>query len=246
MIETVEPSQNIISDTEKIEQVLSNVSLDETPPKEEEEIVENWEDFDEEKVPSLLSPNNSRWEDEDKQPVKGLDEKETLEKKEPAKKPTKASKFSEKVEARGTTVDNPLEDPAAEKQRKQKLVEEADFRNTQEMFSGLAVENIINTANPKDEKDFVELANSIAAKYSTFDKSFHYKNFLKTLFRQMAVNLKSDEIKDISSSLTILSNEKMKAEKEGTKKKKGAKKAQVNVKDDMNDDDYMDDYSDFM
>jgi len=140
----------------------------------------------------------------------------------------------------------PPQDPEGEKKYKQLMVEAADFENTREMFSGL---DVIDTKHPKDEKDFEALATLLAQKLAIFDKSYHFKEFLKSLYRQTAASLKSDDIKELSSVLGMVANEKMKSEKEKQKKKKApGKRTTLNVKSDFDEEqeDVLDDYSDFM
>ncbi|KAG8480882.1 hypothetical protein CXB51_025571 [Gossypium anomalum] len=51
-------------------------------------------------------------------------------------------------------------------------------------------------------------------------KSFHYIALLKAVIRLSVTSLKAADTKDIASSITAIANEKLKAEKETTSKKK--------------------------
>ncbi|XWS38986.1 hypothetical protein CRYUN_Cryun18bG0011100 [Craigia yunnanensis] len=67
-------------------------------------------------------------------------------------------------------------------------------------------------------------------------KSYHYIALLKAVMRLSMTSLKAADAKDISSSITAIANERLKAEKEATSKKKtGGKKKQLHV--DKPDDD---------
>lgn len=54
-------------------------------------------------------------------------------------------------------------------------------------------------------------------------KSFHYIALLKAVMRLAMTSLKAADAKDIASSITAIANEKLKAEKEVTSKKKTGK-----------------------
>jgi translation initiation factor 3 subunit J len=68
-------------------------------------------------------------------------------------------------------------------------------------------------------------------------KKAHYVMFMQELTKELCKELPSDQIKKVSSSLTTLSNEKLKeekaAEKGAGKKSKTTKKAVLNANRDM-------------
>ncbi|XP_022722769.1 eukaryotic translation initiation factor 3 subunit J-like [Durio zibethinus] len=205
--------------------------------------MEDWED----EIPSLLSKEQpkSKWDDED---ADDNDVKESWEDedeppqqpvaKAPEEKPPKkpASKATEK---KGKTIEvakeEPL-DPVAEKLRQQRLVEEADYRSTTELFAKKGDDKTLDNFIPKSESDFAEYAELISYKLHPYEKSYHYIELLKAVMRHSIVSLKAADAKDIASSITAIANEKLKAEKEATSKKKtGGKKKQLHV--DKPDDD---------
>ncbi|TYK22515.1 transposon Tf2-1 polyprotein isoform X1 [Cucumis melo var. makuwa] len=132
-----------------------------------------------------------------------------------------------------------------------KLVEEADYKSTTELFRKKGDEKTLDNFIPKSESDFLEYAELISHKLRPYEKSFHYINLLKDAIRLSMVSLKAADAKDVASSITALANEKLKAEKEAnTGKKKSVKKKQLHVEkadDDLivNTYDDVDDY-DFM
>ncbi|KAH7861458.1 hypothetical protein Vadar_026411 [Vaccinium darrowii] len=223
--------------------------------------MEDWED---EQIPPVLKKElpKSSWEDED---VDDDDVKESWEDEDetapapapepPAEKTTKktGAKASEKKGKNVEVVakEEPL-DPVAEKLRQERLVEEADFKATRDLFGGKADEKNVYTFIPKSESDFLEYAELISHRLRPYEKSFHYIGLLKAVMRLSMTNLKAADAKDVSSSVTAIANEKIKAEKEANagKKKTVAKKKQLHV--DKPDDeavveayDALDDY-DFM
>ncbi|XP_072954302.1 uncharacterized protein [Typha angustifolia] len=230
--------------------------------------MEDWEEED--FVPAPLGlvkeqPKN-KWEDED---VEEEDVKESWEdEEEPVQAPKPEVAVGKTVEKAGgkaaakkgkqpeinrtEAVDEILADPVAEKLRQQRLVEEADYKSTAELFAKRGDEKSLDNFIPKSESDFMEYAELLSHKIRPYEKSFHYIGLLKAVMKLSMASLKAADAKDIASSLTAIANEKLKAEKEANagKKKQGAKKKQLHV--DKEDDDLvagsydnMDDY-DFM
>ncbi|CAI8619804.1 unnamed protein product [Vicia faba] len=111
-------------------------------------------------------------------------------------------------------------DPLAEKLRQKRLVEEADYKSTKELFGGATDEKNIDTFIPKSESDFLEYAELISYRLRAFEKSYHYMNLLKSVMRISMTSLKGADAKDIASSVTAIANEKIKAEKESNAGKK--------------------------
>ncbi|KAH7557010.1 hypothetical protein JRO89_XS11G0027800 [Xanthoceras sorbifolium] len=133
-----------------------------------------------------------------------------------------------------------------------RLVEEADYKATKELFGKRVDEKSLDNFIPKSESDFLEYAELISHKLRPYEKSFHYISLLKAVMRLSMTSLKAADAKDVASSITAIANEKLKAEKEAAagKKKTGGKKKQLHV-DKPDDDlavgqyDALDDY-DFM
>ncbi|KAG8484643.1 hypothetical protein CXB51_023598 [Gossypium anomalum] len=141
--------------------------------------------------------------------------------------------LSKATEKKGKTIEIAKEepfDPIAEKLRQQRLVEEADFRSTTELFAKKGDIKTVDNFIPKSESDFEEYAELISHKLRPYDKSYHYIALLKAVMRLSTTSLKAADAKDIASSITAITNEKLKAEKEATSKKKtGGKKKQLHV-----------------
>ncbi|KAL8515236.1 hypothetical protein ACS0TY_014085 [Phlomoides rotata] len=195
--------------------------------------MEDWEDVP---VPDFLNKKvlpKSNWDDEDldENDVKDSweDEVDNEPPKEPKAQPpppAKAPKASAKLgEKKGKDVEAVKEaslDPIAEKLRQQRLVEEADFKATAELFARKGDEKTLDNFIPKTESDFAEYAQLISHKLRVYEKSYHYIGLLKAVMRLSLTSLKGADAKDIASSVTAIANEKIKAEKEvNTKKKTG-------------------------
>ncbi|KAM4131827.1 hypothetical protein ACJW30_01G205000 [Castanea mollissima] len=222
--------------------------------------MEDWEDEQIPAIPTKEQPKN-KWDDED------VDDDDVKESWEDEDEPTPAPETKPPVEKapkkltvkatekKGKTVEvvqeEPL-DPVAEKLRQQRLVEEADYKSTKELFGVRGDEKTLDNFIPKSESDFLEYAELISHKLRPFEKSFHYITLLKAVMRLSMTTLKAADAKDVASSVTAIANEKLKAEKEANagKKKTGSKKKQLLV-DKPDDDlvvngyDALDDY-DFM
>uniref|UniRef100_A0A2P2KVC2 Eukaryotic translation initiation factor 3 subunit J n=2 Tax=Rhizophora mucronata TaxID=61149 RepID=A0A2P2KVC2_RHIMU len=218
---------------------------------------------EEHEIPPLLSKGQpkSEWDDED---VEESDVKESWEDDdqpdpEPAAKPSH-EKVTKKTGTKSTlkkgkTVEAAKEeslDPVAEKLRQQRLVEEADYRFTAELFAKRGDEKTIDNFIPKSENDFMEYAELVSHKLRSYEKSFHYVGLLKAVMRLSMTTLKAADAKVVSSSVAAIANEKLKLEKEAAagRKKAGGKKKQLHLDkpdDDLVADPYdpLDDY-DFM
>ncbi|KAJ8498405.1 hypothetical protein OPV22_008957 [Ensete ventricosum] len=215
----------------------------------------DWEEEDfEPAAPSLITNKpKSQWDDED---VEDEDVKESWEDEEvPVQAPkaeqtvqATASKTGRKVagkkeklpEAKTSEISNEvLADPVAEKLRQQRLVEEADYKSTAELFAKKGDEKTLDNFIPKSEDDFLEYAELLSHKIRPYEKSFHYIGLLKAVTRLSMSSLKAADAKEVASSVTAIANEKLKAEKEANagKKKQGTKKKQLHV--DRAEDDYV-------
>lgn len=160
----------------------------------------------------------------------------------------KEAKLREKLESK----QNPMtpEEILADKLARQRLQEESDLRVTVESFgisspAGGSTALDLNVLASKE--DFDSFRKNLVEKLVPVERSPHYVSFLETLCRELCTSLDPEDIKRISSALSILSNEKIKASK-GTKKK--AKKGAAIKVDSWQETAYGDlsdgDYADFM
>ncbi|KAI4320265.1 hypothetical protein MLD38_033764 [Melastoma candidum] len=187
-------------------------------------------DWEDETLPPLLLKEEPRnqWDDEDtdEDGVKESWEDDDEPAPTPAPKPL-AVKAPKKAAAEaadeGKSVhvekEEPL-DPVAEKLRQQRLVEEADYKLTAKLFAKKGLVMKCCRANLVD---------------GCLQKSFHYIGLLKAVMRLSMTSLKASDAKELSSSVNAIANEKLKSEKEETKKKAGPKKKQLHM--DKPDDD---------
>ncbi|XP_047317303.1 eukaryotic translation initiation factor 3 subunit J-like [Impatiens glandulifera] len=168
------------------------------------------------------------WEDEEEPtpvPAPVVPPAEKVPKKSTAKATNKKGKAVVEVEKEESL------DPVAEKLRQQRLVEEADYKSTVQLFAKKVDEKSLDSFIPKSENDFLEYAELISHKLRPYEKSYHYIRLLKAVMRLSMSDLKAENSKEVASSVNTIANEKLKAEKEANagKKKTGAKKKQLQV-----------------
>jgi translation initiation factor 3 subunit J len=194
---------------------------------------DSWEDWDTEEVPvpivTAAVPAAAA-------PPKTFDD-EDAEEDEPKWKAnipqTQASKprISKYDESRGAAAvdEGPLDDPIAEKLRQQKLVEDADYEATMDLF-GKSID--LETFVPKSAKDFDDLGKALAAKYLLPHSKVNaasYKGGIKALLHAALRPLSASETKDIETVVAGIRSDKLKAEKAAIGGKKSTKKATLNL-----------------
>ncbi|KAK8635042.1 hypothetical protein V6N13_022920 [Hibiscus sabdariffa] len=221
--------------------------------------MEDWED-EIPPIPTKALPK-SKWDDEDLDDTDIKDSWEDEDEPQPQQPVAKAPEekapkkpAAKATEKKGKAVEVTKQeslDPVAEKLRQQRLVEEADYKSTTELFAKKGDDKTLDNFIPKSESDFLEYAELVSHKLLPYEKSYHYIALLKAVIRLSVTSLKAADTKDIASSITAIANEKLKAEKEATSKKKtGGKKKQlhvdkpdddlvVNAYDDIDDYDFM-------
>ena len=111
-------------------------------------------------------------------------------------------------------VDETLDDPVAEKARRQKLVEQADLEAAKELFGTDGAEVDLATYNPKSEKEFTKFGRLVATKFLTpVNQSAFYKEAVKSFNTYATKHMTAAEVKEIEATLVAVRNEKVKAEK---------------------------------
>eukprot|EP01117_Protostelium_nocturnum_P000029 TRINITY_DN1010_c0_g2_i1.p1 TRINITY_DN1010_c0_g2~~TRINITY_DN1010_c0_g2_i1.p1 ORF type:complete len:220 (-),score=82.95 TRINITY_DN1010_c0_g2_i1:94-753(-) len=218
----------------------------------------SWEDLDDDtpnKIPDL-APSRSNWDDEDAS--SGDDEpKYVVPESQPRSNKAKGPKIPKKKSGKSEKFEDEDIDPETKRLQDLQFQQHSDLKSAVDMFAGL--ESLVDFRNPKDEKDFEQLAANVSEKLSVHAKSYHYKGFLKNLFKNLASNpnVKVEDVKELVSALNVVTNEKIKGDRDATNKPKKGKlntKKNVNVggadlfdqvaaakksEDTFNDDDFM-------
>jgi len=157
--------------------------------------MENWDDDDFEPPPPIPSVN--KWADE----VALLAHtQEDVAKKDTASDPTAKKKHEfDKLPKELDKRKAPSElDPELEKAMRDHAINAAKFEDARDLFAGVRNENLIDTEHPKDLDDFLALAELLGSKAIIFEKSIHYKSFLRSLFLKLTASLSIDERKDMA------------------------------------------------
>lgn len=146
------------------------------------------------------------------------------------------------------------EDEATRRERLRRTEQESDLKHAEDLFGSIGISNsrkVTTAANavqvdskdptstvdlttlplfdPKTKLQFEKLRDTLIPVLTNNSKKAHYVIFLQEFTKQLAKDLPSDQIKKIASTLTTLSNEKMKEEKVAEKggKKSKAQKTKV-------------------
>ncbi|KAJ3200730.1 Eukaryotic translation initiation factor 3 subunit J [Entophlyctis luteolus] len=130
------------------------------------------------------------------------------------------------------------ETPEERKRREDQSIREADLQNARDLFAGASDDSdlkpskgVLETMKPKSKEEFAEYGKKLVDHISKHEKSSGFSMFVENLTRDLCVSLSVDEVKRIASALTVLANEKQKAQKPvgGAAKKKAVGKGVVGV-----------------
>ena len=111
-------------------------------------------------------------------------------------------------------VDETLDDPVAEKARRQKLVEEADLAAAKELFGTDGEEIDLTTYNPKSAKEFTKFGTLLASKFLIpIKESAFFKETIKAFVKSAMKYMTVVDIKEVEATVVAMRNEKVKAEK---------------------------------
>ena len=153
--------------------------------------------------------------------------------------------------AEESSDDSSEEDAATRRERLRRTEQDSDLKHAEDLFGNIGISNsrkattaanavVVNAADPtatvdlttlplfdpKTKIQFEKMRDTLVPVITSNTKKAHYTIFLQEFAKQLAKDLPSDQIKKIASSLTALSNEKMKEEKlaeKGGKKSKAQK-----------------------
>ncbi|KAK9828592.1 hypothetical protein WJX72_000930 [[Myrmecia] bisecta] len=219
---------------------------------------DDWEDWEDDKdlpplpgAPKPADPEAAKFAGEDEEEDAPAWQK-SVPKPEQTKEPKKKT-YEDKDKEKVVVDDTPLDDPIAEKLRQQRLVEEADFQATKELFGeDISLDDFI----PKSNKDFEDFGKALAQKYLLpHSKSDKYKAMMKALLKYAMPPVGLQETKDLEACLAGIRAEKIKEDNAAKNAKKaGGKKKTLNVGrsggsaglDDYKFDQALDDELDFM
>nr|CAG4637570.1 EOG090X0OQM [Ceriodaphnia reticulata]SVE73367.1 EOG090X0OQM [Ceriodaphnia reticulata] len=199
---------------------------------EDEPVKESWEDEETDNKPTEVktAPTSTK-----KKSSKRLEEKIA----------EKERKSREEAEAKRMLAEANMtpEERIAEKLRRQKLVEDADFELAKETFgiSGSPRDGSIDDANPSSKEEFTEFKSNLVKKIQSLSQKTCYNDFIEDFIKDICIGLDVEVLKKVSLTSKSLHEEKLKMLKATTKGgKKG--KAKVTLKMDKGMDNFGDDY----
>lgn len=186
------------------------------------------------------------WEDEDEEPPKPAPVEP---KKSAGTKGKKGlNKATDQADASGSSSNSkPLtaQELRDKKLMEEKLQRESDLKLTKQML-GMEDKDIELEFPLNTREDFDKFHKNLVHKLWCYDKSPHYYFLLDKLFRDLCVPLESDELKNLSSTINALFNEKVKVSK-AKPKKKGAKGLAIKIeRNNLDRNDYVDELDDIM
>lgn len=192
------------------------------------------------------------WEDEDEEPPKpppSTNDTKKIPGGTRGKSKAKQNSTTDLGDASGSSNNRPL---TAQELRDKKLLEEklqreSDFKLTKQML-GMEDKDIALEFPLNSKEDFDKFHKNLVQKLWCYEKSPHYYLLLDKLFRDLCVPLEADELKNLSSTLNALFNEKVKVSK-NKPKKKGTKGLAIKIERNNYDDDrddYVDELDDIM
>ncbi|APA07200.1 hypothetical protein SS1G_04073 [Sclerotinia sclerotiorum 1980 UF-70] len=197
-----------------------------------------------------------------------------------SKKERVAEKQAERARQLAENSDESSEDEATRRERLRRTEQESDLKHAEDLFGNIGINSRKSTSaanavqvdeknpaatvdlttlplfDPRTKPQFEKLRETLVPLITNNVKKAQYIIFLQEFTKQISKDLPSDQIKKIASTLTALSNEKMKEEKaaeKGGKKSKAQKtKTTLNASrdaishkdtqaydDDFGDDDFM-------
>lgn len=183
------------------------------------------------------------WEDEDEEPPKPAPVEP---KKAGGAKAKKGTNKGDVGDASGSN-NKPLtpQEIRDKKLYEEKLQKESDLKLTKQML-GIEDKDIELEFPLESKEDFDKFHKNLVHKLWCYDKSPHYYLLLDKLFRDLCVPLEADELKNLSSTLNALFNEKVKVSK-AKPKKKGTKGLAIKIeRNNLDRNDYVDELDDIM
>ncbi|CAD6447894.1 750c50c6-ac5e-4f1d-8f80-fdb40522de1d [Sclerotinia trifoliorum] len=165
-----------------------------------------------------------------------------------SKKERVAEKQAERARQLAEDSDESSEDEATRRERLRRTEQESDLKHAEDLFGNIGINSRKTTSaanavqvdeknpaatvdlttlplfDPKTKPQFEKLRETLVPLITSNVKKAQYIIFLQEFTKQISKDLPSDQIKKIASTLTALSNEKMKEEKAA---EKGGKKSKA-------------------
>ncbi|KAH3765494.1 translation initiation factor 3 subunit J [Pelomyxa schiedti] len=127
----------------------------------------------------------------------------------------------------------PRADPALTKLLSQKREEEADLKNVVSTFSGVSMVGQLETFIPKTKDDYLEFANMLSERALPYKENLHYVELVKELVRRLTIVQRVEDVKQVSTVITTVINDKLREGKAPKAKKAAAPKKALNKHDNL-------------
>ncbi|VDO05376.1 unnamed protein product [Rodentolepis nana] len=141
-----------------------------------------------------------------------------------------------------------LETRQLTEREREELAKEQEANLIQDSFGVVDVpisqNNDFDFSNVSTKQDFNDLSDKLVAKFKNLEVSPHYSSFAETFIRQISLQMELDNLKELSTSISALINEKQKLSNKNKARRKGPRPKLV-VERGVNDfDQYNEDVAD--
>ncbi|KAI7264262.1 hypothetical protein KC345_g8884 [Hortaea werneckii] len=210
--------------------------------EEEEEVLDDWE-------------NDEDSEEEREKAKKAADAKAKADAEAKANKKSKSQRIEDRIEENRRKKESLLEDDSGDedegtRRAKAKASEkESDLQHAEDLFAGIGINpnrgakpvtvtdesdptqavdlSSLSVFKPQTPLQFQKLRETLVPLLTANSKKPQYAIMMPELVKQLCKEMNSDQIKKVASSLSTLSNEKMKEEKSADKTNKKSKAAKT-------------------
>lgn len=187
------------------------------------------------------------WEDVEDEEEKAEKERKAAEAEALRKQQEKEKRLAKREEERKKALEEEarLNAPSLTKEQLEQAQRDADAKHAEDLFGGPVVERKgVDSYVPVNPDDFTELKDRLVKKLRPFEKDEGFVNFVKDLATELSLEMTSDDIRKVSTSLTNVAHEKGRLEREAAKKTTAKSKKSLKItKKSTGKDDMLEDFS---
>lgn len=172
------------------------------------------------------------WEDVEDEEEKAEKDRKAAEAEALRKQQEKEKKLAKREEERKKAAEEEerLNAPSLTKAELEEAQRASDARHAEDLFGGPVVERKgVDSYVPVNVEDFEELKLRLITKLRPFEKDDGFVNFVKDLATELVLEMNSDDIRKVSTSLTNIAHEKGRLEREASKKTSAKSKKTLKV-----------------
>jgi len=188
------------------------------------------------------------WEDVEDEEEKAEKEKKAAEAEALRKQQEKEKRLAKREEERRKALEEEerLNAPSMTKADLEQAQRDSDAAHAEDLFGEptVAVRKGVDSYVPVNPDDFNELKERLITKLRPFEKDEGFVNFVKDLASELALEMTSEDIRKVSTSLTNIAHEKGRLEREAAKKTTTKSKKSLKItKKSSGKDDMLEDFS---